>query len=95
MKNAELILFHKSLNLVASSFSVYSQPFIPMITFEPSKAIDFFSKGINNPCYRTLKIKNETDTSTIFEFGDTDEDFTIIPRSGFIKGKVINVVLLT
>jgi hypothetical protein len=68
---------------------MYSQPFIPMVTFEPPKSIEFFSKGVNRPCYRTLKIQNKTDTSTIFEFSDTHNDFSIIPKTGFIKG-IIN-----
>ena len=63
-----------------------------MVVFDPPHIINFFSKGLEFPCYRTIKIHNETSTSTIFEFNQTDENFQIYPRSGYIKG-IINPIL--
>ena len=85
-KNHQLILFDSSLSLLASSFSQRSQPFIPIVDFEPKSSLRFSSKGVGLSSYRTIRIDNRTDTASIFEFDDLPSYFDVFPKHGYIKG---------
>ena len=83
-----------SVNCVGHSFSVLSQPFIPILDILPSNRIIFEPCTIGESVYASVYLVNKTDTPTYFRFTqDVNRVFRTFPLCGLIEGKSFQVVL--
>jgi hypothetical protein len=76
-----------NMRLVGHSFPPGSQPFIPMVKFNPAQNVVFPSCGPNESVYQTVMITNTSDTPVYFKLlGDSTNTFKSYPSFGLING---------
>lgn len=83
-----------SVNCVGHSFSILSQPFIPILDVLPSNRIIFEPCTIGESVYASIYLVNKTDTPTYFRFTqDVNRIFRTYPLHGLIEGKSFQVII--
>lgn len=82
-------------NCVGHSFSIVSQPFIPILDVLPSNRVIFQPCSIGESVYATVHLVNKTDTPTYFRFSpDVNRIFRAYPTCGLVEGKAFQVIIM-
>ena len=90
----EIIITDYRILLLGNTFVENTQPFIPMLTLDPSETLLFQPCRTTQATFQSLMITNQTDTPCIFKVDKITGPFKVYPRAGYIsKNSFTNLVI--
>ena len=87
MEGGEVIFDDIQIDMIGSSFSAKTEPFIPIIRLLPSNKIQFRPSSISQAVFSTISLYNKSETPTLFSLNNSSDSFTIYPTLGMISPK--------
>jgi hypothetical protein len=84
-----------SLFCVGHSFSENCQPFIPIMSVQPSNKVNFKPCAVGDSVYQTVEFVNQTDTPSFFKFNiELDPQVKVFPQTGVVEAKSFCIIVL-
>lgn len=91
---SEIIITDYRILLLGNTFIENTQPFIPMLTLDPSETLLFQPCRTTQATFQSLMITNRTDTPCIFKVDKITGPFKVYPRAGYLsKNSFTNLVI--
>jgi hypothetical protein len=91
---SQIIITDYRILLLGNTFIENTQPFIPMLTLDPSENLLFQPCRTTQATFQSLMITNRTDTPCIFKVDKITGPFKVYPRAGYIsKNSFTNLVI--